>query len=69
MKEHIKRLDHHISKREQFDRGVQISILNNQLWYWTTIKGKLLESKYPTRFKEATAKIEEIEAELKTLQS
>ena len=58
--EELNKLDEHLSKREQLDHALSISILENKLFYWKSIRAKLCETRYPERFKIADDNVKKL---------
>jgi len=65
--EELNKLDEHLSKREQLDHALSISILENKLYYWESIRAKLCETRYPERFKIADDNVKKLSNSIQKL--
>ena len=65
--EELNKFDEHLSKREQLDHDLSISILKNKVWYWESIRAKLCETRYPERFKIADDNVKKLTKSIQKL--
>ena len=56
----LNKFDEHLSKREQLDHELSISIINNKLEYWKTIRNKTNKETHPSAWESANGAIKEL---------
>tara|TARA_R110001606_G_scaffold56821_2_gene137678 strand:+ start:11428 stop:11676 length:249 start_codon:yes stop_codon:yes gene_type:complete len=56
----LNKFDEHLSKREQLDHELSISILNNKKYYWEQIRNKTNKETHPSAWESANGAVEEL---------